>query len=67
MGEVTEAPMEDVAADRLAWQASGGFGVDGSVRVAGEDRGGHAPQKVETSRSPSVSTARVSSTRNGSP
>ena len=31
---------EDTAADMLGWQASGGFSVDGSVRVEGHDRAG---------------------------
>ena len=31
---------EDAAADMLTWQASGGFSVDASVRVEGEDRAG---------------------------
>jgi hypothetical protein len=31
---------EDAAADMLGWQASGGFSVDASVRVEGDDRAG---------------------------
>jgi hypothetical protein len=31
---------EDAAADMLTWQATGGFSVDGSVRVEGADRAG---------------------------
>jgi hypothetical protein len=31
---------EDQAADKLTWQASGGFSVDASVRVEGDDRTG---------------------------
>ena len=31
---------EDATGDMLGWQASGGFSVDGSVRVEGDDRAG---------------------------